>query len=64
MIHITRETTSEELKIAVDLGIYLGISGMSFFENPSDSIKRFKSEIPLEKIVFLSDSPYCGLVKR
>jgi len=41
---------------AIDLGFYLGIGGISTFKN--GKIDQFLKNIPLEKIVLETDSPY------
>ncbi|MXO32905.1 TatD family hydrolase [Apibacter sp. B2912] len=46
----------EQAKEFVDLGFYLGIGGVVTFKN--GKIDQFLKEIPIEKIVLETDSPY------
>ncbi len=48
--------TLEQANHAVDLGFILGIGGVVTFKN--GKIDQFLSEVPLEKIVLETDSPY------
>lgn len=50
----------EQANHAIDLGFYLGIGGVVTFKN--GKIDQFLSEIPLEKIVLETDSPYLAPV--
>lgn len=50
----------EQAKRAIDLGFVLGIGGVVTFKN--GKIDQFLHEIPLEKIVLETDSPYLAPV--
>jgi len=50
----------EQAKLAIDLGFTLGIGGVVTFKN--GKIDTFLHEIPLEKIVLETDSPYLAPV--
>ena len=48
--------TKDDAQRALDLGFYLGIGGVLTFKN--GKIDRFLADLPLEKIVLETDSPY------
>ncbi|MDC3079118.1 TatD family hydrolase [Flavobacteriaceae bacterium] len=48
--------TKDDAQLALDLGFYLGIGGVVTFKN--GKIDRFLADLPLEKIVLETDSPY------
>ncbi len=48
--------TQAQANLAVDLGLHLGIGGVVTFKN--GKIDQFLSQIPLDKIVLETDSPY------
>jgi len=48
--------TKDDAQRALDLGFYLGIGGVVTFKN--GKIDRFLADLPLEKIVLETDSPY------
>lgn len=50
----------EQAKHALDINFYLGIGGVVTFKN--GKIDQFLNEIPLEKIVIETDSPYLAPV--
>lgn len=50
----------EQAEKIIDLGFYLGIGGVVTFKN--GKIDQFLSQIPLEKIVLETDSPYLAPV--
>ena len=52
--------TLEQAKHAIDLGFILGIGGVVTFKN--GKINQFLHEIPLDKIVLETDSPYLAPV--
>ncbi len=52
--------TLEQAKHAIDLGFMLGIGGVVTFKN--GKIDQFLQEIPLDKIVLETDSPYLAPV--
>jgi len=52
--------TLEQAKQAIDLNFFLGIGGVVTFKN--GRIDQFLGEIPLEKIVLETDSPYLAPV--
>ncbi len=47
----------DDARLAVDLGYYIGIDGPVTFKNAPE-IKEIAKEIPLDKIVIETDSPY------
>jgi TatD DNase family protein len=55
VFHCFTGTKNDALR-ALDLGFYLGIGGVVTFKN--GKIDRFLADLPLEKIVLETDSPY------
>lgn len=48
--------TEEEGKRAVDLGLYLGVGGVSTFKNAG--VDKVVSRMPMEKLILETDAPY------
>jgi TatD DNase family protein len=48
--------TEEEGKRALDLGLYLGVGGVSTFKNAG--VDKTVSKMPLEKLILETDAPY------
>ena len=52
--------SADEGKRALDLGLYLGVGGVSTFKNAG--VDKVVSEMPLDKIILETDSPYLAPV--
>ncbi|MFN3422695.1 MAG: TatD family hydrolase [Armatimonadota bacterium] len=54
--------TWEEAKAWLDLGFYIGITGIVTFERKAENVKEVAAKVPLDKMLIETDAPYLAPV--